>query len=239
MPEYTYAVTGIVHPERADVTISKASASFGSDGEFGEFSFSVFKSRIAGILRSKKPLENAKFAAHLIERSVRGITDTLCFTNGCGYDVEIIQLIDLQTGAHYVFGIEDEVVASLNVAGRLSPERVADLHRTKFGRYLQRSFSDLREAVRVPQDSGFFCYRAVECLVHYFMFEHAGEKRKKSDAWVLLRDTLGVAEDEIRDIQSASDPQRRRHRDRAGGAPGPGDPARRRRRVRLQVRRPA
>ena len=40
------------------------------------------------------------------------------------------------------------------------------------------------------------------------MFEHAGQKRKKSDAWVLLRDTLGVAEDEVRDIKSAADPQR-------------------------------
>lgn len=60
----------------------------------------------------------------------------------------------------------------------------------------------------MPQDSGFFCYRAVECLVHYFMFEYASEPQKKSGAWVLLRDKLGVTEDVLREIKSAADPQR-------------------------------
>lgn len=208
MTEYVYAVTGIVHPERADVTISSAGALIGEDGELGRLSFSVFKSRIAGVFRSQEPIQNTRQVAYWVESSVRGITDTLCFTNGCGYDVEIIQIIDIQSNAHQVFGVEDEVISSLKVGDRVSPESIATLYGTIFGRYLQRAFADLREAVRTPGDSGFFCYRAIECLVHYFMFDANDKATTKSEAWLQFRETVNIPEYKFRELKSAADPQR-------------------------------
>lgn len=54
---YKYAFTGVVHPERADVTISNASAVFGDKGKLGKFSFSVFRSKIAGVLSTEQRIQ--------------------------------------------------------------------------------------------------------------------------------------------------------------------------------------
>lgn len=199
---YTYTITGIVHPERADVNVTNVTAQI---GHIGEFKYSVLKSRIAGQLTTQQPILNYRSAALIAERAVRGITDTLGFTNGCGYDVEIIQLLDLQTNSHQVFGIEEKIVSSLKVNERLSAETVADLMKTEFGIYLERSFADLRESIRTPLDSGFYCYRAVECLMHYFKDT---DDTSKKQAWVNFRTQLVIEESILRDIQSASNPVR-------------------------------
>jgi hypothetical protein len=205
---YKYTITGVVHPERADVIISKAAGKIGNEGELGEFSFSVFKSKIAGILTTAAPIPNNKTAALLAERSVRGITDTLGFTNGCGYDVEIIQIIDHQSNLHEVFGAEEHAIASLEIYKRLSPEKVADLLKSKYGIYLERSFSDLREALRAPLDSGFFCYRSIECLVHFFMYESQDSVLSKKEGWTRLRSELQVNRQDLDEIKGAADPLR-------------------------------
>lgn len=139
---------------------------------------------------------------------MRGITDTLCFTNGCGYDVEIIQFFDLQSNVHEVFGVEEKAISSLQISKRLSAEKVAELLKTRFGIYLERSFSDLREALRSPLDSEFFCYRAIECLVHYFMYEFGDSVLPKKEGWRVLRNELNVDEEVTRDIEQSAKPIR-------------------------------
>lgn len=199
---YAYAITGVVHPERADVNITDVTAQI---GDIGEFKYSVLKSRIAGHLSTKQPISNYRNAALIAERAVRGIADTLGFTNGCGYDVEIIQLLDLQNNSHQVFGVEEKIVSSMKVSERLGAETVAELMKTKFGIYLERSFADLRESIRNPLDSGFYCYRAIECLMHYFKNI---DNTSKKQAWVNFRAQLNIEESILRDIQSASNPVR-------------------------------
>ncbi|MGM0630018.1 MAG: hypothetical protein ACQESI_02470 [Pseudomonadota bacterium] len=199
---YTYSITGIVHPERADVTIENVSALI---NESDQFNYSVYKSRIAGLLTTQAPIENYNNAAFIAQRCVRGITDALCFTNGCGYDVEIIQLLDNQSGHHRVFGVNEPAITSLNILQRISTEKVAELLQTSVAIDLERTFSDLREAIRKPSDSGFYCYRAIECLMNYYRHQHNYSKKQ---AWEHLRNTLNVTEETTTLIKAAADPIR-------------------------------
>lgn len=199
---YTYSITGIVHPERADVTIENVCALI---NESDQFNYSVYKSRIAGLLTTQEPIENYNNAAFIAQRCVRGITDALCFTNGCGYDVEIIQLLDNQSGHHRVFGVNEPAITSLNILQRISTEKVAELLQTSVAIDLERTFSDLREAIRKPSDSGFYCYRAIECLMNYYRHQHSYSKKQ---AWEHLRNTLNVTEETTMLIKAAADPIR-------------------------------
>lgn len=199
---YTYSITGIVHPERADVTIENVCALI---NESDQFNYSVYKSRIAGLLTTHDPIESYKNAAFIAQRCVRGITDALCFTNGCGYDVEIIQLLDNQNGHHRVFGVDEPAITSLKILQRISTEQVAELLKTPTALDLERTFSDLREAIRKPSDSGFYCYRAIECLMNYYRHQNSCSKKQ---AWEHLRSVLNITEETIMFIKAAADPIR-------------------------------
>src|SRR6266851_4818328 len=118
MAAHTYALTGLVHPERADVNISLAEARLNDPPPdmAGALRFSIIKSQISASYSSEISIQSAESLRIWTESAIRGIVDTLGFTNGCGYDVEITQFFDLTSGAHLVFGVQDPVISSLNVS---------------------------------------------------------------------------------------------------------------------------
>jgi len=208
MAVHIYSLSGLVHPERADVNVSLAEARLSDPPPdmAGALRFSIIKSQISASYSSEVPVASADSLRIWVESAIRGIVDTLGFTNGCGYDVEITQFFDLTSGAHLVFGVQDPVISSLKVFERLDVMDVVKLHGVPASVYLQHCFADLREAIRSPLDSGFFCYRALESLVQYYRQTH--QLKTKTDAWAMLRDQTHSTEEDCRRIERAAQPVR-------------------------------
>jgi len=71
--------------------------------------------------------------------------------------------------------------------------------------HLQRAFADLREAIRSPKDTGFFCYRAIESLRQFFVVElNAPDKQ----SWEVLRTALQIDRPTIDYVKTFADSAR-------------------------------
>lgn len=202
--EFTYTLTGLIHPERADVNVSHTTIEF--EGNKGKVGFSIYKSKIAFTYQSNEALNSKGFndLKLFAEDSVRAVIDSLGFLIGCGYDVEIIQGIDNKNDGHSVFGVEENYLKELNFIEEIPTIELIKITNSEFGIFLKRCFGDLRLAIRSSKDSPFYCYRAIECLMHYFKSDDLSKKQ----AWEKFRNQLEVSLDDIMYIKDSSDPLR-------------------------------
>jgi hypothetical protein len=202
--EFTYTLTGLIHPERADVNVSHTTIEF--EGNKGKLGFSIYKSKIAFTYQANEALSpeevnNLKLVA---EENIRAVVDSLGFLIGCGYDVEIIQGIDNQHDGHFVFGVEEVYLKELNFIEQVPVLELITITNSEYGIYLKRCFGDLRLAIRSSKDSPFYCYRAIECLMYYFKTDDITKKQ----AWEAFRNELNIDMTEIMTIKDSSDPLR-------------------------------
>ncbi|HCG8574447.1 TPA: hypothetical protein NJ542_003011 [Vibrio parahaemolyticus] len=203
--KYLYMLTGVVHPERADVNVTSTRIELGDSGDV--INFSIYKSRIAFTVETSTLLnESGMNSLRLFaEEQVRTVVDSLGFLVGCGYDIEIIQCIEPQHQGHLIFGVEEKYLSELNYSELIEPIELVEILNSKFGAYLRRCLNDLRLAIRTPKDSAFYCYRAIECLIHYFLNNGTPNK---SEAWQMFRENIGVSKEQIMYIKKAADPIR-------------------------------
>ncbi|MDP5191597.1 hypothetical protein [Rheinheimera baltica] len=202
--KFTYTLTGLIHPERADVNVSHTTIEF--EGNEGKVGFSIYKSKIAFTYQSNRALNSEGFNKLKLfaEDNVRAVVDSLGFLIGCGYDVEIIQGIDNQHDCHLVYGVEETYLKELNFIEQVPAMELIKIGNSEFGIFIKRCFSDLRLAIRSSKDSPFYCYRAIECLMHYFKVD--GIEKKK--AWEEFRAMLDISLDDVMYIKDLSDPLR-------------------------------
>jgi hypothetical protein len=66
-------------------------------------------------------------------------------------------------------------------------------------RELRRALADLRQAIRSPSDTGFYCYRAVESLRHAFVRET--DKDDTEPSWIALKQALNYDRSFIEKIE--------------------------------------
>lgn len=168
---------GKVHPERCVVSLGPVEAAVEfRDGEVrGNVHYSISLSQIHAVLTTDEPIANSETARNVVEAVIRMGVDSLGYTLGCGYDLEITQMVAPHLKRPVVFGIGIDSLKSLAINDGVEFEAILKALVGPGGRYLSRCLADLREAIRVPSDSAFFCYRAIESLRQYFV---TGKKLK-------------------------------------------------------------
>src|SRR5436190_9220429 len=111
---YRYVFSGVVHPERAHVTISSsgllAARLVGPGGAEVVISLDISEGRIGAVLHTERLLDHLVEWKHAVEASVQRIVDTYGFLHGCGYDVEIIQAQRPNDSHIAVFGVNIPVL---------------------------------------------------------------------------------------------------------------------------------
>ncbi len=200
----TLIFSGRVIPERADVSISVPELPLITPG--GEFSGKMLLSIICSQILVKLDISDTNINVPTIKNSiepiVRGLVDAYGYLTGRGYDIEITSVIN-QTGQYHVFGVEEEALAKIKGERPLTYQELfyimAKCHQ------LQRALGDLREAIRVPIDTGFFCYRACECVRLYFEEDTDNSERK---SWERLRNNLLIDRGWFTKIEKFAKPQR-------------------------------
>lgn len=202
----TYIFTGKVLPERADVHIPTMTIDISSNTEGaqleGRIIISIKYSQISAtlIVETNQDVPTLK---NSVEHMVKTLVDSFGYLSGRGYDTEITTCTDSQ-GNLTVFGIG---IPELESEASQRPLNLIDLYTRSVSpsKDLQHALGNLRESIRSQWDTGFFCYRAVECIRKYFVQE--GDSNDNS-SWERLRGTLRIDRSWIDVIKNTADEQR-------------------------------
>lgn len=206
MVQYTFF--GKVYPERCIVSVDEIRARIGAQGTEiqGDLRYYISLSQVTAVFICEERVSNIFTLKNDVEDAIRMALDALGYTLACGYDLEITQMIDSLGNAPIVFGVNMPAVERTALDAGVSFDMIMSLFTEQRGSYLRRCFADLREAIRVPKDTGFFCYRAIETLKSFFHRE-AGVADDRT-AWELLRSELNVNRPDIEAIKQFADPVR-------------------------------
>ena len=179
--------TGVVHPERAWLTLPKIDFPAVARGgiDIGSVSVSIVNSQIVVLIDVDNDdldlLTIKNGIAHLVERFV-GVFDYL---NGYCHSIDIAQCV-LPSGEVVVFGVEHQVVSGRFAFSGDEYVGILNLTSGEEGLFIQQSISDLSKAIKYPVDTAFYCFRAIETLKQYFK-KNCSEK----EAWKMLSRYVG------------------------------------------------
>jgi len=134
------------------------------------------------------------------------------YLKGYAYEVEITRVLNLAKGIDYVFGIEMPCIEKRNEKINIS-EKLGEVQAKingELGVYLSRCFTDLVSAMKNPEDTGFYCYRAIESLCHHCSYIHniPVDDKHRSAQWEKFREISGSDETALRTLKEAADPIR-------------------------------
>ena len=200
---------GKVLPERATISVVEIKFAVPSNQDIppGELFVEILLSQIAVRFSCEGEISNLFTLRNLVEDCVRTLLDVAGFYEGHGYDAEISMYINLETSEKYVFGIDIPKVAGI---ARESGLEILDifgvLANSKTSR-LKNALADLREAIKMPSDTAFFCYRAIESLKNQTADELQIDA-KSSEAWDRFRSVYSIDKDAVMSLKSMADPVR-------------------------------
>jgi hypothetical protein len=209
MDEYTYILTGRVIPERAllDISEVKLKVLASDDVPEGDLFIEIIKSQISVRFLASGEVRNIFTLRNIVEDAARMLLDVAGYFAGYGYDAEIVQVLRSSASEKYVFGIDVPILAGVcEKAGMTVNDIFAALSKTD-GYYFRHALADVREAIKSPKDTGFFCYRAIESLKNCCATRN-GVSPDKDDAWELFRNIYSIPKQHIMDIKTFADPVR-------------------------------
>jgi hypothetical protein len=209
MDEYTYILAGRVIPERALLDISEVQLQVlaSEDVPKGDLFIEVIKSQISVRFLASGEVRNIFTLRNIVEDAARMLLDVTGYFAGYGYDAEIVQAVRSNTSEKYVFGIDVPALAAVCEKAGIAINDIFAVLSKPDGYYLRRALADVREAIKSPKDTGFFCYRAIESLKNCCAVRN-GTSAEKDDAWELFRKTYSITKQQIMDIKAFADPVR-------------------------------
>jgi hypothetical protein len=129
----------------------------------------------------------------------KSLYDVASFLNAVSVHVELTSLSEIETDRFWTFrDAAPELMASAHERP-LPTEEFIKL--SLLNNYLRSALSDLNEAMSSPNDTGFFCYRAIETLLQEFK---EPDKMENKDAWPRFRDALQVTQNWIKPLTDHS-----------------------------------
>lgn len=195
--------TGRVYPERSFISIiipgSKIIVLDKGSGVSGTLAVNIDHAQVTASYFNAT-LPNLFDLKNSVDAIARMHLDILGYTKGWSLDLEITQAYIVDTNKTVVFGIN---IPSLELRGNQSFENILPIFQDERSDYLRRCFADLRQAMKMPADTGELCFRAIETLRKFFIEKHNLDDTSKSDtkkSWELLRQELEVERQTIDSI---------------------------------------
>ena len=203
----TYYFEGIVLPERAQLTLKfSGEVEHITSGLKVKVESSIVLNQVAVWVDVEE-----EWDIYDLRNVVRGFLQdelaVLGYLRGYAYDLEVKRVLNRALGIDWVFGIEISCIEERNKSINIDDE-LKSIHQKSLGRegvLLHRCFNDLIMAMKNPDDTGFYCYRAIESLRHHCIIKFDMPIDKKQVQWQKLREIAGCDEKNIRDIQSSAD----------------------------------
>jgi hypothetical protein len=203
-----YLFTGIVLPERAHLSFKLAALPLThfSSGFSAVAMVSVASNQIAICIKTEHDWDIFDLR-NLVKYIISSHIAMIGYLKGYVYDAEITRVICEQAGIDYVFPIDIPCLAKRQEAIVLQ-EAFPQLQAKVFGprgMFVNRCLADLSSAMRNADDTGFYCYRAVESLRHHCASTHNLKGEGKVNQWTKFRQVAGCDESVVREIQRAAE----------------------------------
>jgi len=134
----------------------------------------------------------------------------LGYIKGYVYDFEVTRVLSQSRSIDYVFGIDIPCISERGPEADLpvAMEKLSKKMSGPTGVLISRCFKDLASSMKYADDTGFYCYRAIESLRHHCASAHGLSEAEKPRQWGKFREVSGCSEGDIRFIKSAADPLR-------------------------------
>jgi len=205
-----YLFEGIVHPERAQINL-KLSLSFThlTSSTDATATVSIVLNQVVVWIDSK--VEWDIFDLRNVAKSIlQNELSIVGYLKGYAYEVEIRRVLNRGLGIDYVFGIDIPCIVERNKAIDFDKEilRIREKTHGIEGVYLHRCFTDLVTAMKNAEDTGFYCYRAIESLRQHCILKYQIDPEKKAEQWQKVRELAKCDEATLREIKAAADPLR-------------------------------
>jgi len=204
----TYLFQGKVHPERATITL-QCSLEFThlASGEIATARISILLNQIA-VWVDTTTVWYVYDLRNIVKTIVSNELEFVGFVNGCAYDIEITRVLNQEHQVDEVFGVDIPCIVERNKEVNLA-DRVAVIRGKTAGPegiFLRRCFADLVSAMRNADDTGFYCYRAIECLRQHCIvkFDLDPSYKNKKNQWSKLREVAGCSEDVVRQLEESA-----------------------------------
>lgn len=209
MNEHVYIFTGRVIPERALIDIGEVT--FGivqsDDVPAGELHVQIILSQISARYLGSDDIKNLFTLRNVVEDAVRILLDVAGYYAGYGYDAEIVQMVRPHSADKYVFGIDIPTLTGFVEKAGISAQDIFTALGKNDGNYPRQALADVREAIKSPRDTGFFCYRAIESLKNCCVARN-NVKQDEEDAWSTFRKVYSIEKDEIMQVKEFADAAR-------------------------------
>jgi hypothetical protein len=203
MPKLYFS--GVVLPERATLNVSDLRSRIaGSDGSvYADLILNIWRNQITVLVDSEEP--NVFTLRNLVRSEVEFVTSLAGFLMGYGYDVEITKAFEEGLGFTRVFGVEVPALES-RAKGRDFNALVNSILPLCFGPeaiFLRRCLIDLSFAMKRPDDTGFYCYRALESLRQSF-----GHDLPDAEQWTAMAKAVGSSKESMEPLRTHAFPAR-------------------------------
>ncbi len=205
-----YLFQGLVLPERAQLSLGfPLKFEHVSTGVSAEAKLSIVLNQVAVWVTSDHDW-NIFDLRNVVKNIVHGHLAMIGYLKGLAYDVEITRVLSREREIDYVFGIDIPCIANRNQHINLNEKllQLRPMTEGAHGVFILRCFDDLTSAMRHANDTGFYCYRAVESLRHHCAARNNLREANKAQQWQKFRDVSGVVEASIRLLKAAADPLR-------------------------------
>ena len=195
-----FTIFGIVHPTRLCLSVANdASNSIdweGKEKERFKISYSIKDSQIVLQVEVWKRRGNYWDVRNIVKALLQRQVDARGFDPSdlggqsvVGLDVELVSLLDHKTNEAIYF-IDIEKIFDHGKTPNLPPKFRAYAVQNS---YLALALANFREAIRKPDETAFYCYRAFEALVT----NDPSSKTTEAD-WGSFRDALNVTKETLK-----------------------------------------
>ena len=203
----TYLFQGIVYPQRAPITIAfKQGLQHLGSGRLVSADVSILLNQITVWIESEDKWDVFDLR-NLVRNLVQNNLGIFGYLTGLAYDLEITRVICRSRSIDQVFGIDIPCISERNSKIDVN-ERLASILPKIDGMegvLFNRCFNDLNMAMKSAEDTGFYCYRAIESLRQHCRLKFDFPEEDRSGQWQKLREIANTDEATIRKIKSAAD----------------------------------
>ncbi|WP_231636502.1 hypothetical protein [Burkholderia sp. MSHR3999] len=212
-----YLFFGVVLPERAQLSLQfSVRFSHLTSGVGGAAKVSIILNQVAAHVDSEHDWDIFDLR-NVVKNIIQNHLAMVGYLAGIAYDFEITRVLNQSRGIDYVFGIDVPCLTERNkgIDVQDSLMQLRDKTIGENGVFLSRCFADLVSSMKHADDTGFYCYRAIESLRHHCATLHGLTDAGKARQWDKFREVSGSTEDTLRSIKLAADPLR--HGEASGG----------------------
>lgn len=208
-----YIIQGVVLPERAQITLKfERSVTHLTSGITVTARVSIILNQVIIWIESDFNWDIFDLR-NLVKAIVQNHLAIIAYLTGRTYELELTRVLHHVRGIDHVFGIDIPCISEMHDGDNLQQDinNIVNLICMYRGMWLDRCFNDLSLAMKNPDDTAFYCYRALESLMHHSSDANNISNCSKKTQWERFRSLIGCCEQDIMQLKVASDPLRHGH----------------------------